>query len=287
MSSASIPSLFVTPPNGRAYPQDLSQVPAAQLPPAAAAPLVQRAHKYYCTYCDSPKGFDVQDDWRMHEEDHVSTYICMLHGATEATPHGFKCVFCGALVPSEDYHALAHNAHTCGPGVYGRFSCNAKEGMIDHVNKAHHAVGWKLNIPLLNKWKAILNRQAWSCGFCVIALPDFKLRLNHIAWHFEQGQTMDKWDTSNVIQGLLQQPRLIKAWNETTESLLGVSTDCLYWEKHVIAALRHNLEAGPSMWTSARDLAKAALAASEVDCEKLAEMFVAADPSAIHSSYQQ
>ena len=264
MSGASLPSLVVTSPNGGTHQQNLSQVPAAQPSPAADVPLVQQKHKYYCTYCDSPQGFDSQDDWQMHEEDHFSIYVCMLNGATEATPQGLKCTFCGALVLFEgSYHLLTHNTQTCGPGVRGRFSCNAREEMIDHVDKAHHIIDRRLSMPLLNKWKAVVERQAWSCGFCVKALADFEDRSSHIALHFEQGKTINEWNTTKVIQDLLQQPGLIEAWDETRASQLIVDTDCLYWEKDAITDLRHDLEVGPNTEKSARDLAEAALAASK------------------------
>ena len=188
----------------------------------------------------------------------------MLNGAAEATPHGLKCVFCGVLVPFEgSHHLLTHNAQSCGPEVWGRFSCNAREEMIDHVNKAHHIIDRRLSMPLVNKWKAVRKRRAWSCGFCVKALADFEDRSSHIASHFEQGKTIDEWDTTKVIQGLLQQPGLIEAWDETRASQLIVDTDCLYWEKDAITDLRHDLEVGPNTETSARDLAEAALAASK------------------------
>ena len=126
-----------------------------------------------------------------------------------------------------------------------------------------------------------MNKQAWSCGFCVIALANFEDRLSHIALHFENGQTMDEWDITKVIRGLLHQPGVIKAWEERMASQPEGQTEFRYWKQGRIKALRRDLEVGPNSKKAARDLAEAAFAASEVNFEKWAETLDFTDPEAM------
>ena len=128
--------------------------------------------------------------------------------------------------------------------------------MVKHLYKAHHV---ETNIPFVYKWKDNVDEQAWSCGFCVTAFADFDHRLRHIASHYEQGQTIDEWDTTKVIQGLLEQPGVINAWKAKLESLLSIC-----WEKRAVETLRRDLEVGPNSEKTAIDLAEAAFAASQV-----------------------
>ena len=141
--------------------------------------------------------------------------------------------------------------------------------MVEHLYKAHHV---KTTTLLVQKWKDRMKRQVWSCGFCVTAFDIFEIRVNHIAWHFEQGRTIDEWDTTKVIQGLLQQPGVIEAWKELAASQLVGEVDCCCWKKYAIKALRRDLEVGPNPKKTARDLAEAAFAASEVNYHKWAEI---------------
>lgn len=187
----------------------------------------------------------------------------MLNGATEATAQGMICALCGELDPSED-HLSMHNVQICGPESSGPFSCKGGEDMVEHLYKAHHV---KKTIPFVHKWRDNnVQEQAWSCGFCVIAFADFDDRLRHIASHFEQGQTIDEWDTTKVIQGLLQRPGVIKAWEKKLASLLATGQiDNRCWEKGAIKALRRDLEVWPNSEKTAVDLAEAAFAASKVN----------------------
>ena len=260
---------------GSFIPSDAHQQIPIQGPPAQ--PLPQEC-KYYCTYCDPPREFGHPRWWKMHERSHLSNnYICMPNGATEHTQQGIKCAFCEQLNPSED-HLSGHNAQICGSGLSAPFVCQDRFDFVNHLYLTHHLDDWKPILQLVPKWKDTVCRQAWSCGFCVIALARFEDRLSHIALHFQQGQTMDTWDTTNVIQGLLQQPGVIRTWYETLVSVRQEKKDCLYWEKDGILALRRDLEIGPTPGKTARDLAEAAFAASKVDFRKWAEKMEVIDP---------
>ena len=192
----------------------------------------------------------------------------MLNGATEDTPQGKRCAFCGELDPSEG-HLSTHDAQICRPGSSGPFSCKKNEDMVEHLYNAHHV---KTTIAFVHKWKDNVKRQVWSCGFCGVTFGNFQNRCSHVAWHFEQGQTIDEWDTTKVIQGLLLQRGVFEAWEKNMASLPEVEIGCRYWEKHATKALRRDLEVGPNPKKTALDLANAAFAASEFNFDKWAEM---------------
>ena len=136
--------------------------------------------------------------------------------------------------------------------------------MLHHLYLEHDVEVWETRDSSVSKWRDTMKKQAWSCGFCVITFNDFKDRLHHIASHFEQGQEIREWDTTKLIQGLLQQPGVIKAWEEKLASLPTGEIDRRCWEKRTTKALRRDLEIGPNLKKTALDLAEAAFAASKV-----------------------
>lgn len=267
MANANSMSLAVTPPSGGAHQLNLPRSPAAQPSPAATVPPVNKKHqiKYYCTYCDNSKCFVVKDNWRMHEREHLSlNYVCRLNGITENTAQGIACAFCRELDPSED-HLLMHNASSCGTGLLGSFWCNRREEMCEHLFEAHNVKESGTLKRTADRFKDMARKRTWSCGFCLDTFADFEHRLNHIASHFEHGQTMDDWDTAKLIKGLLQQPELINAWETKVPSQPTGEMGLRYWRKHAIKALRRDLEVGPTFRKTAFDLVNAAFDASKVD----------------------
>ncbi|OAA63516.1 hypothetical protein SPI_03679 [Niveomyces insectorum RCEF 264] len=51
-----------------------------------------------------------------------------------------------------------------------------------------------------------LPQRAWACGFCAAFLGSADRYHDHVAAHFERGQTLAHWHYANVIYGLLHQP---------------------------------------------------------------------------------
>lgn len=131
--------------------------------------------------------------------------------------------------------------------------------MVNHVIKVHGVKTKPQGEAIAVKWKDTVEKQAWSCGFCVIDFTTFNDRLSHIATqHFERGQTIGEWDTTKVIQGLLQQPGMRKAWKDKLTSLSTWEVEDIIWENDAIIGLQHDLEVGPTNEKSAADLAEAA-----------------------------
>ena len=257
-SDAVTPGPFHPLANDAADQQIPSQGLSSQPSPAATTPPSQAKPKYCCTLCGYDGPFKGRSSWKKHEREHDTTFFCMFKGPREATPHGMQCWFCGISDPSDD-HLLTHDIQTCLPGPPNSFSSKTKREMVNHLNKAHGVKSKYQGQAIAEKWKDTLEKQAWSCGFCVIAFTTFDDRLSHIdTQHFERGQTIREWDITKVIQGLLQQPGMRKAWEDKLTSLLTSEVEDIIWEKDAITGLQHDLEVGPTSEKSAADLAEAA-----------------------------
>ncbi len=165
----------------------------------------------------------------------------MLGNPFDETGRRVKCRLCGALDPSEE-HLGTHNTQICGQGVPGSFSCKRRDHMVRHLKRCHNVQGKARGEAVADKWKETTKKQAWSCGFCVHVFDTFGDRLRHIAKHFEDGQTLDKWDTLNVIEGFLLQPGMIRA----SDMPLDLRSSGRVLQQDVIEKLQHDLELGPS-----------------------------------------
>ena len=233
--------------------------------PTATASPPQAKSKYCCTLCDYQRPFKNQSDWKKHEREHDTTYVCMLKGAREATPQGSQCAFYGILDPHDD-HLLKHNAQACLHGPPESFSSKRRHDMVNHLGKIHGIFPKSQGEAIAVKWKYTVKKQAWSCGFCVNTFVTFSDRLSHIATqHFENGQTIDEWDATNVIQGLLRQSGMTKAWQDKLASLPAWEVPDIVWEKDAIIDLQHHLEVGPRDNKSAVGLAEAAYIACRLN----------------------
>ena len=189
----------------------------------------------------------------------------MLGGPKEATPQGIQCAFCGILDPDDD-HLSGHNTQACPPGSPEAFSTKRRYEMVSHLRVKHG-----INIPnhgeaIAGKWKNTMKKQAWSCCFCIKVFASFNERLSHIASeHYEHGHTIEEWDATNVIQGLLQQPGMIKAWEQKVTSLSPWEVPDIIWQRDAIEDLQQDLEVGPSDERTAVVLAEAAYTACRMN----------------------
>ena len=189
----------------------------------------------------------------------------MLGGPKEATPQGIQCVFCGILDP-DDAHLFGHNAQACPPGSPEAFSTKRRYEMVSHLRVKHGINIASLGEAIAGKWKYTVKKQAWSCCFCVDVFASFNERLSHIASkHYEHGHTIEEWDATNVIQGLLQQPGMVKAWEGKLTSLPPWEIPDIIWERDAIEDLQQDLEVGPSDETTAVLLAEAAYSACRMN----------------------
>ena len=183
----------------------------------------------------------------------------MLKGSKEAKSQGIQCAICGILDPSDEHLLEQHKAGVCLKRGPRSFQTKRRDEMVTHLSKKHSVSQRSDGEAIAMKWRYTVEKQAWSCGFCGNFTLTFSDRLSHIATqHFERGQTIDAWDATKVIQGLLQQPGMIKAWEEILASWDTWEIEDMMWEKDAITKLQHDLEVGPNDEMSATDLAKAA-----------------------------
>ncbi|KAK3167661.1 hypothetical protein OEA41_010788 [Lepraria neglecta] len=209
---------------------------------------IQKAGIYWCTGCgkNKPKCYKNSDDWRREEKQHEATYVCMLGGISEMTNLGFKCTFCNATNPN-NRHFEKHSIHACVSASGHLYSCKRRCDMVKHLAKIHGVNYRPQAEALASQRKHTLEKQAWSCGFCVTTFSDFQQRLKHLQLHFEQGKTLADWNFTTVIQGLLQQPGIDEAWKaKLAVSLPGVETSDLVWLDSASKELQYKLEVGPS-----------------------------------------
>ena len=192
VSDASIPGPLDYTSYDAPHQQASTQGPSAQPSPVATVPFSQANPKYCCTLCGYYRPFKNQSDWRKHEREHDTTYVCMLKGPREVTPQGIQCAFCGILNPLEG-HLSEHDAQKCLHGPPSSFSSKRRHELVNHLSKIHRIHQKSQGEAIAVKWKHTVEKQAWSCGFCVIAFASFSDRLTHIAaQHFENGQTIVK-----------------------------------------------------------------------------------------------
>ena len=82
--------------------------------------------------------------------------------------------------------------------------------------------------------------------------------------HFDRGQTLCEWNPTNVIEGLLLQPKINQAWLGMLDTLDPFSRQNLSWDNNNMPALQQRLEMGVTTET-ARQLAQAAYDLAEFD----------------------
>lgn len=128
-------------------------------------------------------------------------------------------------------------------------------------------------------WRRGCNKKAWACGLCVAYFAKATDRFHHIATqHYERGEGIDKWDTSKVILGLLQQSRVHRAWTECLQSQLpnGEVPD-FRWDKTPNGSLVTMLELGLLATDDPQPLAMAAFLQSDYYQDSLKNRSLSAD----------
>lgn len=195
---------------------------------------------YWCTVCEDPNSYKDSGAWKKHEKEHETIFICGLDGAAESS--------------------RACQSHASKP-----FTCKRRDIMVNHLNKSHGVVEAQRGRDLADQWRRTVKKQAWSCGFCISVFSTFQDRLKHVDLeHFRSHQSIHKWDSNKVVLGLLQQPKMEKAWKTRIASLHPwMRPESLAWDKATATSLRVALEKGPSDDRDANALADAAYSASK------------------------
>ena len=217
-------------------------------------------YTYWCTVCGD-RSYKNSDDWKKHEKEHEIKYVCMLNGLVEPTEDGQKCVLCGALNPTDNHHS-AHNIAPCLEAV-DRPSFKRRYEMVGHLKDTHDISKGGV---IAEKWRCESSKKAWSCGFCIQLFPTIQARLKHIGTeHFEQGQSLNEWDTTKLIQGLLLQTKILEAWQSLLNSVDPFRLSQIRWNKLGSEDLQQRLGRGLVGEETPQSLAKAAYDNAEYD----------------------
>jgi hypothetical protein len=130
---------------------------------------------YWCTACHNR--YSERQSWQLHEE----------HCYERKTQ--CSCKYCGETLYSESQVCIHHREkHACSP-----CHCAERQNFIRSAELGGRRAGW-------------------GCGFCAAYLGGWEERSEHVGGHFEAGSRMPAWKYSNVIRGLLRQPKLAQHW---------------------------------------------------------------------------
>ena len=178
---------------------------------------------YWCTVCEEPKSYKDSGNWKKHEKEHETIFVCGMDHAAESK-------------------------RTDQSQASKSFTYKRRDIMVNHLSKAHGITEADQGRTLADQWRITVKKQAWSCGFCISLFLTFQDRLKHVdTEHFKKHQHIHKWDLNKVVLGLLQQPKMERAWKTRMASLLPqVHPESLAWDKATAKELRAMLEIGPS-----------------------------------------
>lgn len=208
----------------------------------ARLPTSATQSNYWCTICKKPRLFTTYGGWTKHENEvHEETvYICMPDGHVVHKEHGTVCALCGNINPDEQ-HIQGHHVLPCLEKALTARTYNRKYQLEKHL-ESH---GVPKGSSVAKGWRRGCKNQAWACGFCVAYFAKPTERFHHIATqHYEQGEDLSNWDATNVILGLLQQPKLKEVWEERMELQFPCRKHDLRWDKTPTWSLISRLKLG-------------------------------------------
>ncbi|THV47568.1 hypothetical protein BGAL_0302g00110 [Botrytis galanthina] len=226
----------------------------------------QKFLRYSCTKCGQlfeRKG--AKGDWKRHEQtkcEQQKLWYCMSQEPTFQVLNIWYCMLCSYSDGNRNGMAghiiNKHRFQNCWSKPLSERSHPRKDKLRDHLKKYHAlsegSTGWEA-------WHQDLpEKKAWGCGFCGGCFFTWDTRLDHIAEHYEkQGLDVSQWSLTNVIKGLLKQPRewdVLTAWN----TIAGHNERSCTWSDNDALMLQRKLEYREGMPQSlaeeARRLAK-------------------------------
>ena len=218
--------------------------PSYELVPARAANV---SRPYSCTICGSQRSYQNHYDWKKHEKEHETNYICRHDSSRDA-------------LRMVNENTQAHGS--C------KFTCKRRDHMVTHLNRNHEIHKVAQARILADQWRRTTGKKFWSCGFCIHLFTGFAERLKHIGReHYEQNQTYDEWDITKLTRGLLLQPEVQRAWESILATGATNHSEELVWDARGIEETQYLLEMGPSPTQSAESLARAAYEAGKLKTE--------------------
>lgn len=147
---------------------------------------------YQCTFCT--EDFKTKHDWQRHEKSlhlPIEQWVCTLHGpeALELDTGRMCCVFCGEPEPDEA-HLETHNYHPCRERTLEERTFNRKDHLNQHLQLVHNV---RFDKWSMSSWKVPTSSIKTRCGFCGRKMNTWEERVDHLAAHYKEGQTMAGW----------------------------------------------------------------------------------------------
>ncbi|ESZ92366.1 hypothetical protein SBOR_7250 [Sclerotinia borealis F-4128] len=208
----------------------------------------QKFVRYGCTICGQQferKG--AKGDWKRHEQtkcEQQKLWYCMPKEPTTQVLGIWYCMLCNYTESNRNEmikHLIdQHRFQNCWGKPLSKRSHPRKDKLRDHLKKHHGlsegSIGWE------NWHQDLPEKKAWGCGFCGGCFITWDARLDHIAEHYEkQGLDVSHWSLTNVIKGLLKQPRewdISHAW----KALVGHNDRLYTWLDDDAIILQRKLE---------------------------------------------
>ena len=200
-------------------------------------------HERWCTTREHKTVFTSSRGFAKHENEHDNCYVFLPQGPIERTPWGPQCALCETTNPSK-VHLQDHNILQYD-GWLGKPITRSRKGNFEELLKKHKASDEKIKM-LLNKWRVVRNKKAYSCGFCISIFKKLSDRTSHIdREHYAKGKHIDDWQDTFVIKGLLLQREVkqecLKLFHPVDPTAVETRVS---WPPSVIDGLRLRLELG-------------------------------------------
>lgn len=152
---------------------------------------------FSCTFCCDK--FKTKHDWSRHEKTqhlNLGGWMCAPSGGAPLSPITGRrhCAFCSCLDPSSE-HLRQHNYTQCSR------TFRRKDHLVQHLRLVH-----RLEIlPLIDTWRTPELVVTSRCGFCDCRLGNWNQRTEHLAAHFRDNLTMDKWRGEHDFPAVIAQ----------------------------------------------------------------------------------
>jgi hypothetical protein len=162
---------------------------------------IDASASYQCTVC--PSYFTNSWAWKRHElgthDFHPIEWTCMLDNIIML---GQNCIFCSRDVDDDSHHFDQHHILPCFKRELPDRTFASKDRLKQHVKQVHlaeetdEAIKRAFNAP--KSWSQVVapanvKPDSLWCGFCLCNLPTTLIRMDHVAQHFKDGLSMDKW----------------------------------------------------------------------------------------------
>lgn len=165
-------------------------------------------HQHWCLICED-RIFLNCASWKKHMKEHETKYLCLACGSQKDPSHADVRKF------------------------------TRKVGLVNHL-KSHNNLHETVDV---DSWRQTRKIKFYSCGFCICLFERLIEYLNHIdVQHFRHHETIQHWDKSKIILGLLRQPLVEDAWRRILVSYSITDKQSFTWDLHATSDLQHRLE---------------------------------------------